>query len=81
MVPKARSAEFFGFFSTSSKFAGIIGPLIFGLVAQLAGGSRLSILAVIAFFVVGGALLLFVDEEEGMRVADAENVSVEEALA
>jgi UMF1 family MFS transporter len=75
MVPKARSAEFFGFFSTSSKFAGIAGPLIFGLVAQLTGGSRLSILAIILFFIVGGVLLLFVDEKEGIRVADAENAA------
>ncbi|HUW11218.1 MAG TPA: MFS transporter [Anaerolineae bacterium] len=78
MVPRARSAEFFGFFSTSSKFAGIIGPLIFGLVAQIAGGSRLSILAVIVFFIVGGALLLLVDEHEGIEVARAENAAVAE---
>jgi UMF1 family MFS transporter len=77
MVPKARSAEFFGFFSTSSKFAGIAGPLLFGVVAQVAGGSRLSILAVILFFIVGGSLLLFVDEEEGIRVAQAENAVAE----
>jgi len=56
--------------------------LIFGLVAQIAGGSRLSILAVIAFFVVGGSLLLLVDEQEGIRVARAENAAVaEEAYA
>jgi len=75
MVPKAKSAEFFGFFSTSSKFAGIAGPLLFGVVAQIAGQSRLSILALIVFFIIGGALLLFVDEEEGMRVAQAENAA------
>ncbi len=75
MVPKAKSAEFFGFFSTSSKFAGIAGPLLFGVVAQIAGQSRLSILALIVFFIIGGALLLFVDEEEGIRVAQAENAA------
>jgi len=79
MVPKARSAEFFGFFSTSSKFAGIMGPLLFGVVAQVAGGSRLSIIAVIIFFVVGGLLLLLVDEKEGIRIADAENAALETA--
>jgi len=75
MVPKAKSAEFFGFFSTSSKFAGIAGPLLFGLVAQLAGQSRLSIIALIVFFIVGGALLLLVDEEEGIRIARAEDAA------
>ena len=69
MVPKHKTAEFFGFFSTSSKFAGIAGPLLFGVVSQLAGGSRLSILSLIVFFIVGGLLLTRVDEKEGMRVA------------
>jgi UMF1 family MFS transporter len=69
MVPKHKAAEFFGFFSTSAKFAGIVGPLLFGIVGQLAGGSRLSILSLIVFFVVGGILLTRVDEQEGIRVA------------
>lgn len=69
MVPKHKSAEFFGFFSTSAKFAGIFGPLIFGLVSQTAGGSRLSILSVIVFFIAGGTMLLFVNVDEGTRVA------------
>jgi UMF1 family MFS transporter len=73
MVPKSQSAEFFGFFSTSSKFAGILGPLLFGIVSQIAGGSRLSILALIAFFVVGGIVLIRVDEEEGIHVAREED--------
>jgi len=69
MVPKNRTAEFFGFFSTSSKFAGIVGPLLFGVVSQIAGGSRLSIVSLIVFFVVGGLLLTRVDEREGIRAA------------
>ena len=72
MVPKHRSAEFFGFYSTSSKFAGIIGPLAFGLIGQLTGSSRLGIVSLVFFFVVGGWLLTRVDVEEGMRVAAAE---------
>jgi len=63
MVPEEKSAEFFGFFGTSSKFAGIFGPVVFGIVSQTAGGSRLSILAVAGFFVAGGALLTFVRPE------------------
>jgi MFS transporter, UMF1 family len=69
MVPKSRSAEFFGFYSTSSRFAGIVGPLLFGVVAELTGGSRLSILSLIAFFAIGGFILTRVDEEEGRRIA------------
>ena len=73
MVPKSQATEFFGFFSTSSKFAGILGPVIFALVSQLTGSSRLSIVAIVVFFLGGGLLLLLVDEEEGIRVARAED--------
>jgi UMF1 family MFS transporter len=75
MVPKSQSAEFFGFFSTSSKFAGIVGPLLFGVVSQVAGGSRLSIVSLVIFFVVGGLLLTRVDEKEGMRAAQGEDAA------
>ena len=73
MTPKARSAEFFGFFDISSKFAGIAGPLLFGVVGQLTGSSRLSIVSLVVFFVVGMLLLRRVDEKEGIRVAEEEN--------
>ena len=76
MVPKSQSAEFFGFFSTSSKFAGILGPLLFGVVSQIAGGSRLSIISLIVFFIVGGLILTQVNVEEGIRVARQEDVEV-----
>ncbi|MGC8788250.1 MAG: MFS transporter, partial [Anaerolineae bacterium] len=69
MVPKAKSAEFYGFYDVSSKFAGIVGPAVFALVGQLTGTSRLSIISLIIFFVVGGLLLTLVDEQEGIRVA------------
>jgi UMF1 family MFS transporter len=76
MVPKSQSAEFFGFFSTSSKFAGILGPLLFGIVSQLAGGSRLSIISLIVFFVVGGLILTQVNVEEGIHVAQLEDAEL-----
>ena len=74
MVPKSQSAEFFGFYSTSSKIAGVLGPLLFGVVSTLAGESRLSILSLIVFFLVGGLLLIRVDVREGIRVAREEDV-------
>lgn len=69
MVPKAQTAEFFGFYDMSSKFAGIVGPFVFAVVGQLAGSSRLSIFSLIIFFVVGGLILSRLNEEEGIRVA------------
>ncbi|HSJ71381.1 MAG TPA: MFS transporter [Acidimicrobiia bacterium] len=64
MIPEEASAEFFGFFSVFSKLSGI-GPLIFGIVSWSTGDSRIAILSVAAFFLVGMALLAMVDVDEG----------------
>ncbi len=72
LVPKSRSAEFYGFFSVSVKFAGIAGPFIFALIGQLAGDSRLSVLAISLFFISGWLLLSRVNVERGIRVAEEE---------
>lgn len=69
MVPRHRSAEFFGFYSTSGKLAGVVGPLVFGLVGQVTGTSRLGIAALLVFFVLGAWLLGRVDVEAGRRQA------------
>jgi len=71
MVPRHKSAEFFGFYATSGKFAGIAGPLIFALVSQLTGASRLSILFLLFFFAAGGWLLSRVDLVAGRTQARA----------
>ncbi len=73
MIPRTRSGEFFGFFGTFEKFAGIFGPLVFARINWISGSSRGSILAIIAFFVVGAGLLALVDVEEGQRLARAED--------
>lgn len=72
MMPKSKSAEFFGFFSVSEKFAGIAGPALFATVSRLMGNSRLSIVSLVIFFVVGAILLSRVNEAEGIRVAEEE---------
>ena len=69
MVPKAQSAEFYSFYSVSGKFAGIFGPLVFGIVSQLFGNSRLGIISLIIFFISGALLLTRVDEEKGIKIA------------
>ncbi len=81
LIPSGRSSEFFGFYSVSSKFAGLIGPLLFGVVTTLTGGSRLSIVSLIVLFVVGGFLLSRVDVEEGRRQARAEDRALETVVA
>jgi len=69
MLPKEKTAEFFGFYGMSSKFAGIVGPLVFVVVSQLAGTSRLSIFSLIIFFITGAFLLNRVDVERGVRAS------------
>ena len=66
-VPKENSAEFFGFFAISNKFASIIGPLTFALIGQITGSARASILSLIVFIIIGLIILTRVDTEEGIR--------------
>jgi UMF1 family MFS transporter len=72
MIPKSRSAEFYSFYDVSSKFAGIIGPFVFGFVGQMTGSSRLSVVALVIFFIGGGLILLTVNEKEGRARALSE---------
>jgi len=69
MVPADRSAEFFGFYAISSKFASIFGPLTFALLIELTGSSRIAILALAVFFVIGITLLVGVNVERGQKAA------------
>jgi UMF1 family MFS transporter len=72
MIPKSKSGEFFGFVSVMIKFAGIVGPALFGVIAQVMGSSRLGYLSLTAFFIVGILILAWVDENKAMAVAQAE---------
>jgi UMF1 family MFS transporter len=77
LIPKHKSGEFFGFYSVFSRFAAVLGPLLFGMVAFSTGNSRNAIAFLIAFFVVGGILLAFVDVEEGRHQAGREEAELE----
>ncbi len=57
MIPNGKVSEFFGFYSLSDKFAGIFGPLIFGIISSVMGESRFSILFLIFFFIAGMILV------------------------
>jgi UMF1 family MFS transporter len=73
MIPRHKSSEFFAFFGVFERYAGILGPMLFAIMVDATGESRNAILAVLGFFVVGAALLVFVDVDAGRRAArDAE---------
>ena len=57
MIPKDRTAEFFGFYDISSKFSGILGPAVFGLVTQIAGSSKPAIAVLSYTFILGIVIL------------------------
>jgi UMF1 family MFS transporter len=69
MIPSHKSGEFFAFFAVGEKFAGVLGPALFALMIEVTGSAQNAILSIIAFFVLGGLLLVSVDVEEGRDVA------------
>lgn len=76
LIPKERSAEFFGFYNMIGKFAVVLGPALMGGVALalrsagLSGSlpARFSIASVALFFIVGGIILSKV--KEGGAISD-----------
>ena len=73
MSPKAKSGEFFGLYGLSEKFAGILGPLLYGIIGLLTHSPKASILSVIVFFAVGMVALWRVDDRAGAAIAAAED--------
>ena len=71
MIPADKSAEFFGFYNMLGKFATVLGPVLMGVVGVLTGSTRLSLLAVVALFVVGAVLLYSVNVAEGREIVSA----------
>jgi UMF1 family MFS transporter len=75
IIPSEKSAEYFGFYNMIGKFSTIIGPGFMGCVGLLIKSmgyssntaSRISITAVSLFFVAGGILLFFVNQEKARR--------------
>lgn len=75
LVPRGKSSQFFSFFSVFEKFAGIMGPFMFGLIGQLSGSSRNGIAFLVVFFVGGMLLLRRVDVQAGRTAARREDTS------
>ncbi len=71
MIPRHKSSEFFAFFSVFERYAGVLGPAIFAFVVERSGSGRAAILAVAVFFVVGAAILTFVNVQRGRAAARA----------
>jgi UMF1 family MFS transporter len=57
LIPRERAAQFFGFYNTVGRFSAVLGPLLMGWIGYATGNPRFSMFAVMALFVVGGAIL------------------------
>lgn len=77
IIPVEKSAEYFGFYNMIGKFATVLGPVFMGgtgLLVRSMGyssnfASRASITSLSLFFIIGGLLLYFVNEEKGREEA------------
>jgi UMF1 family MFS transporter len=66
LIPRGREAEYFSLYQAAERGTSWFGTLTFGLVFQLSDSYRLAIVALVAFFVIGGAILSRVDIRRGV---------------
>jgi len=61
VIPKSQEAQYFSFYEISERGTSWLGTFAFGVAFGLTGSYRQSVLLIIAFFVIGGLLLLRVN--------------------
>ncbi|MFC5958765.1 MFS transporter [Streptomyces pratens] len=71
LVPPGKEAEYFSAYELSDRGMSWLGPLLFGLTYQITGSYRDAIISLVAFFVLGFALLARVPVRRA--IADAGN--------
>ncbi|MEV5783379.1 MULTISPECIES: MFS transporter [Streptomyces] len=69
LVPSGKEAEYFSAYEMSDRGMSWLGPLLFGLTYQLTGSYRDAIISLVAFFVIGFALLARVPVGQAIRDA------------
>ncbi|MGI8813320.1 MAG: MFS transporter [Pyrinomonadaceae bacterium] len=67
MIPSGKESSFFGIYEISERGTSWIGPIVFGLVAQMTNSYRPAILALIVFFIGGSMILLFTDTTRAIK--------------
>jgi len=58
IAPRRRTTEFFGLYALAGKVTSFAGPILVGLVTAFSGSQRIGISVLVAFFAIGGLLLL-----------------------
>ncbi len=64
LVPKEKSAEYFGFYSIFGKFAAVLGPFLVAIVTQITGKTNNGIISLIILFLIGGIIMMKVPDIE-----------------
>lgn len=66
LIPQGKEAEYFSLYQACERGTSWLGTLVFGVVHQLTDSYRPAILALMAFFLVGGLLLTRLDARRGI---------------
>ncbi|MCU1289273.1 MAG: major facilitator superfamily 1 [Acidobacteria bacterium] len=69
MIPAGRESAFFGIYEISERGTSWIGPVVFGVVAQVTNSYRPAILALIVFFIAGLVILFFTNTKKAIEEA------------
>ncbi|MET9911357.1 MFS transporter [Streptomyces sp. NPDC006476] len=69
LVPPGKEAEYFSAYEMSDRGMSWLGPLLFGFTYQLTGSYRDAIISLVAFFVIGFALLARVPVRQAINDA------------
>jgi MFS transporter, UMF1 family len=69
LVPPGKEAEYFSAYEMSDRGMSWLGPLLFGITYQLTGSYRDAIISLVAFFVIGFALLARVPVRQAIFAA------------
>jgi MFS transporter, UMF1 family len=64
MAPAALRTEMFGLFALSGKATAFLGPALLGVVTATMGSQRWGMATILVFFVIGGLLMLWVQEQK-----------------
>ena len=70
LLPETKdTASYFSFFDVCDKTGTVIGTFTFGFVAEIFNGMRNSVLALMAYFIIGFILLMFVRMKNKTAIA------------
>ncbi|WP_327581998.1 MFS transporter [Nonomuraea sp. NBC_00507] len=69
VIPRGKEAEYYSLYEISDKGSTFLGSFTLGMAFQMSGSYRLAIISLIAFFVLGGAILAAVNLPKAIRAA------------